>query len=168
MDGTNGVGRTGVHDIKCIRGDMQLIERLILNETREESCAFERLKSLRYIGHKMTRMSCMQINKYVLVAYLSSLLIVLKSGKVKVVLKKKAEERKDMEMQNVVQRRNVGGSGSGGGPASNRGRPVTVPENRRPVTAKGKEDHVVIRAIRKMKTVGLRQALKPGISKAER
>jgi len=73
-----------------------------------------------------------------------------------------------MEMQNVVQRRNVGVSGSGAGPSGNRGRPVTVPQNRRPVTAKGKEDHVVIRAIRKMKIVGLRQALKPGISKAER
>jgi len=73
-----------------------------------------------------------------------------------------------MEMQNVVQRRNVGGSGSGAGSASNRGRPVTVPQNRRPVTAKEKEGHVFIRAIRKMKIVGLRKALKPGISKAER
>jgi len=73
-----------------------------------------------------------------------------------------------MEMQNVVQRRNVSGSGSGAGLAGYPGRPVTVPHNRRPVTSKGKEDHVVIRAIRKMKIVGLRQALKPGISKAER
>jgi len=68
---------------------MQFIERLILNETREESCAFGRLMSLPYIGHRMKHTSCMQINKNVLVAYLSSLLIVLKSEKVTVVLKKK-------------------------------------------------------------------------------
>jgi len=81
---------------------------------------------------------------------------------------RQCEGRKDMEMQNVVQRRNGSGTGSGAGFAGNRGRPVSIPQNRRPVTAKGNKDHVVIRAIRKMKIVGLRQALKPGISKAER
>jgi len=76
-----------------------------------------------------------------------------------------------LNLQNLYRRRNRADGGNNGTtagvPRDNHEPPEGRRDIRRAPTAQPQEDSVLVRAIRKMKLVGLRQAFKPGTSMKE-